>query len=126
MDIQCVTVVLPEKYTHIAPDGSAIRELLELEIGGLAHCTLPKGASGTTSHKTVSELWYCLSGERQIWRRGAKPEVDSLKPGVSVTIPQGTAFQFRNVGPEPLVVLIATIPKWPGRDEARPEPDYWE
>ena len=41
-----------------------------------------------------------------------------LASGVSFDIPLGTQFQFRNTGDEPLSVLIATMPPWPGNDEA--------
>ena len=60
-----------------------------------------------------------LEGQGQVWRReGENEETLDLAPGVSFDIPLGTRFQFRNTGPGPLSVLIATMPPWPGDDEA--------
>jgi mannose-6-phosphate isomerase-like protein (cupin superfamily) len=38
--------------------------------------------------------------------------------GVSVSIPLGTTFQVRSFGHEPLSAIRATMPPWPGNDEA--------
>jgi hypothetical protein len=46
--------------------------------------------------------------------------VADVVPGVSLTIPVETQFQFRNTGQEPLRFVIATMPPWPGADEAVP------
>ena len=35
-----------------------------------------------------------------------------------VTVPLGTAFQFRTLGEAPLVFLAVTMPPWPGAEEA--------
>ncbi len=56
---------------------------------------------------------------------GKKKTVD-LAPGVSLTIPVGTHFQFRCDGFEPLTVLGVTMPPWPGPDEAYAVPGIWE
>ena len=55
-------------------------------------------------------------------RRGA---VVPLLPGTAHSIPLGTQFQFRNPGATPLVVVIVTMPPWPGEDEAVRVPDHW-
>jgi mannose-6-phosphate isomerase-like protein (cupin superfamily) len=47
------------------------------------------------------------------------------KVGVSLTIPVGTHFQFRNAEAVPLRFIIATIPPWPGSDEAVRVEDRW-
>ena len=47
-------------------------------------------------------------------------------PGISLTIPLGAHFQFRNEGKEPLSFIILTIPPWPGEGEAVRVADYWE
>jgi mannose-6-phosphate isomerase-like protein (cupin superfamily) len=61
---------IPAVVDHRAPDGSLIRALLALRGGGLAHCTLPPGGvSSAVVHKTVEEIWYCLSGLGQVWRK---------------------------------------------------------
>jgi mannose-6-phosphate isomerase-like protein (cupin superfamily) len=54
-----------------------------------------------------------------MWRKlGEHEEIVELTPGLSLTIPTGTRFQFRCDGPEPLTVLGATMPPWPGESEA--------
>ena len=122
------TMQLPESYDYLAPDGSEIRELLRGRGGNMAHCVLPPGGmSLTTTHRTVEEIWYCLSGHGQIWRKlGEVERVDDIRPGTSLTIPTGTHFQFRNTGHEPLCIIIACSPPWPGAQESIRVPDYWQ
>jgi mannose-6-phosphate isomerase-like protein (cupin superfamily) len=104
----------------IAPDGSEVRVLCQLSRGGLATFTLPPQAvSRAVAHHTVEEIWYILSGSGRIWRkRGDQQEVVALTAGVSLTIPTGTHFQFRCDGDHPLEVIGATMPPWPGEEEA--------
>lgn len=111
---------LPDDYDYLAPDGSEIRLLLTFAEGGLAHCTLPPGGfSSAVRHKTVEEIWYFLAGRGEVWRRhGEGEEVVEVFGGRSLTIPTGAEFQFRNTGSEPLAFVIATLPAWPGEDEA--------
>jgi hypothetical protein len=46
-------------------------------------------------------------------------DVVKVGPGISLTIPVGTHFQFRNTGSEPFRFIIATMPPWwPGVNEA--------
>jgi mannose-6-phosphate isomerase-like protein (cupin superfamily) len=121
------TKSLPEDH-EITPEGSEIRPLLRLGRGSLAHCTLPDGrTSYAVSHKTIEEIWYCLQGQGQMWRRknGTEDVVD-VGPGVSLTIPTGTHFQFRNTGGEPLRFVIATMPPWPDGGEAVRVQGKWE
>ena len=113
------TTKLPVDYTVLAPDGSEIRELSMLAGGSMAHCTLPPGGvSKSVYHKTVEEIWYFLEGEGEVWRKNDQSEeVTPAVPGVSLTIPVGTHFQFRNTGDAPLVFVLVTMPPWPGEDE---------
>ena len=117
---------LPEKY-DLAPDKSEIRPLLNMKGGGLAHCTLPPhGISLAVRHQTIEEIWYFLQGQGQVWRRqGDQEEIVEVGPGICLTIPTGTHFQFRNTGEEPLCFLIATMPPWPGEQEAVRVQDHW-
>ncbi|MCY4071456.1 MAG: cupin domain-containing protein [Chloroflexi bacterium] len=112
--------VVSDDYDALAPDGSEIRLLQELEGASVVHCTLPVGAvSIPVKHRTVEEIWYFLSGQGQIWReQGGREEVLDARAGISLTIPLGTGFQFRNTGGVPLEFVIATTPPWPGEDEA--------
>lgn len=119
-DLQFVTKALPQGLNYLAPDSSEIRLLPDMNLGGLAHCTLPVGGvSSAVYHKTVEEIWYFLEGQGQVWRKkDDREEVVDVVPGVSLTIPTGTRFQFRNTGNQPLRFVIATMPPWPGPDEA--------
>lgn len=104
----------------VAPDGSDVRVLLGLSGGGMAHFTLAAGqTSRAVAHRTVEEVWYCVGGRGEMWRRqGEREETVALEPGVCLTIPLGTRFQFRAFGPEPLACLGVTMPPWPGEGEA--------
>ena len=96
--------LLPTRHDAIAPDGSQVRLLVRLPGGSMAHFELGPGeVSRPTQHRTVSEAWYIVQGLGRMWRRqnGTEREID-LRPGTALTIPVGTAFQFRNTGREPL------------------------
>ncbi|HEY6733934.1 MAG TPA: hypothetical protein VI256_09075 [Roseiarcus sp.] len=52
-----------------APDGTAVRLLLSLAGGSMAHFELPPGAvSHAVTHRTVEEIWFVVSGRGAIWR----------------------------------------------------------
>lgn len=116
-----------QEHDYLAPDGSEIRLLTQMNGGGLCHCTLPVGAvSSPVYHKTVEEIWYFLSGEGEVWRRSATEEnVVAVRSGTSVSIPRGTAFQFRNTGDVPLLFIDVTIPLFPGPEEAVATDGHW-
>ena len=64
------TVRLANGKTVVAPDGSQIRELVAVAGGSMVHCALPKDAVWMAAvHATVDEVWYCLAGKGQVWRR---------------------------------------------------------
>jgi mannose-6-phosphate isomerase-like protein (cupin superfamily) len=111
-----------------SPAGAEIRFLIENESGGLIHATVPPGqVNRATVHATVSEFWHVLGGRGQIWRRDADGEVmTSLRAGVTIDVPVGTAFQYRCTGAEPLQFLCITMPPWPGNEEASPIEGPWE
>lgn len=104
----------------IAPDGSEVRVLCGLARGGLATFTLaPQAVAKAIRHRTVDELWYVVAGNGRMWRRlGEHEEITPLCPGISLTIPVGTSFQFRCDGDQTLVAVAATMPSWPGEAEA--------
>lgn len=117
----------PEKF-YQAPDGSQIRVLPEMPAASLVHCTLEVGRTSlAVAHKTVSETWQFLGGQGQVWlKQGDDAQEFTVSPGLSLTIPTGTHFQFRNTGNAPLTFLIVTMPPWPGtEDEAYRVEDYW-
>jgi len=121
------TMTLPAAPTVVAPDGSDVRVLLGLDRGGMAHFELRAGqTSRAVAHRTVEEIWYVLAGRGQMWRRaGQHEEVVELEPGVCLTIPLGTHFQFRAAAGHAVSVVAVTMPPWPGPDEALWVPGPW-
>jgi mannose-6-phosphate isomerase-like protein (cupin superfamily) len=119
---------LPDEHDVIAPDGSFVRLLLGRQGGTVAHFELPPAAvSVAVWHRTVEEIWYVVGGRGQMWRSlGEVEDVVDLEPGVCLTIPVGTAFQFRSTGPGPLEVVGVTMPPWPGDGEAVRADGRWE
>ena len=122
------TMTLPVEPDVLAPDGSQVRVLLQLAGGSMAHFRLESGqTSKAVAHRKVEELWYILTGAGEIWRRGAEGEsVVGLAPGVCISIPAGTAFQFRSRGSAPLDAVAVTMPPWPGGDEAYAVDGPWQ
>lgn len=122
------TLRLPTEPDVLAPDGSAVRILLGLEAGGMAHFELPPGQTSlAVTHRTVEEIWYFVSGRGEMWRmQNGREEVVTVEPGVCLTIPLGTHFQFRSLGPQPLGAVGITMPPWPGEHEAVAVPGPWE
>jgi mannose-6-phosphate isomerase-like protein (cupin superfamily) len=104
----------------MAPDGSEVRLLGSLPRGGMAVFRLmPKAVSKAVAHRTVEEIWFFTGGQGRIWRRlGEREEITEIGPGVSITIPTGTHFQFRCDSGEPLEAVAVTMPPWPGSEEA--------
>ena len=114
------TKTLGEGVDATAPDGTAVRLLLSLAGGSMAHFELPAGAvSHAVTHRTVEEIWFVVSGRGAIWRRqGGVESIDPLGPGTSLTIPLGAAFQFRADAGSALAFVAITMPPWPGMEEA--------
>ncbi|MFH0730303.1 MAG: cupin domain-containing protein [Pseudomonadota bacterium] len=121
------TIVLKRNADYLSPDGSEIRCLPVMKGGGICHCTLPAGkTSSAVKHKTVEEIWYFLEGKGEVWRlHNDHTKIVEVGPGISLTIPVGTHFQFRNTGSDPLRFVIATMPPWPGADEAVRVENHW-
>jgi mannose-6-phosphate isomerase-like protein (cupin superfamily) len=111
---------LPAERDAVAPDGSDVRILLGLKAGTMAHFELAPGRTSTAvTHRTVEEIWYFLTGRGRMWRRqDAVEEIVDVYPGLCLTIPQGTHFQFRSFGHEALSAIGVTLPPWPGDGEA--------
>jgi mannose-6-phosphate isomerase-like protein (cupin superfamily) len=112
------TLQISDKPDVIAPDGSEVRVLCRTGRGSMAHFTLPEGAvAKAVAHRTIDEVWYVLSGAGRMWRRDqSHEEVVELRAGVSLTIPQGTHFQFR--ADAPLTAVGTAMPPWTSDDEA--------
>ena len=110
-----------------APDGSEVRLLAAVPRGSMAQFTLAPGAvSKAVAHRTVEEVWLVMRGEGRMWRRlGEDEETVRLEAGVSIAIPVGAHFQFRNDGDGPLDCVGVTMPPWPGMDEAYEVEGAW-
>jgi mannose-6-phosphate isomerase-like protein (cupin superfamily) len=93
----------------------------------MAHFTLVEGSTSVAvHHRTVEEIWYVLSGHGQMWqRRGDEETVAELGAGDCLTIPLGTTFQFRSLGPGTFTALGVTMPPWPGDGEAVRTDGLW-
>ena len=120
------TVLSPQSDAK-SPAGADIQYIMDGLAGNMIHSTVPVGQTNrATVHATVSEFWFVLGGEGEIWRRSGREErITKLRDGVSIDIPVGTAFQYRNVGQEPLKFVCITMPPWPGDDEATHLDGVW-
>src|ERR1700757_4630224 len=118
---------IPATSDAIAPDGSEVRLLGSLPRGSMASFRLaPLAVSKAVTHRTVEEIWYFTAGYGRMWRKlGDREEITEVAPGVSITIPKGTQFQFRCDGGEALDAVAVTMPPWPGADEAYPVTGIW-
>jgi mannose-6-phosphate isomerase-like protein (cupin superfamily) len=121
------TLSIADAKAEVAPDGSTARVLLRLPKGSMAQFELAPGqTSRAVVHRSIDEIWAVIAGSGALWRRqGAREETVALAPGVCLTIPAGTAFQFRCLGDEALRVIGVSLPPWPGADEAQPAAGPW-
>lgn len=119
---------LPVARDQVAPDGSDVRVLLGLKNCLMAHYELAPGhVSTAVTNQTIEEIWFFLSGRGEMWRKKEQlEEIVPVDPGVCITIPLGTHFQFRSFGYEPLAALGVTIPPWPGEGEQIVVYGKWE
>ncbi|MEU8546176.1 cupin domain-containing protein [Streptomyces roseoverticillatus] len=112
-----------------APDGATVRPLCSLPgtASSAQFALAPRQVSKAVSHVSVEEIWFITTGSGEMWRRQyGREEITVLEPGVCLTIPLGTTFQFR-AGPDGLCAVAVTIPPWPDGDpdEARSEAGRW-
>jgi len=122
------TLAAAQAPTVTAPDGARVQVLLSLQGGSMATFTLQPGqVSAAVTHRSVEELWYVIAGRGRMWRRDAVREgIVALEPGVCLSVPLGTAFQFRCDGGAPLRAVAVTMPPWPGADEAVAAQGPWD
>ena len=121
------TLRLPAERTVVAPDGSDVRVLLGAAAGGMAHFELAAGRpAAAVTHRTVEELWDVVAGRGEMWRKlGDVEETVALEPGLCLTIPLGTHFQFRAAPDQAVAAVAVTMPPWPGDGEAVPVRGPW-
>lgn len=119
---------LPVKVDDIAPDGSDVRILLSLKGGSMAHFELAPGETSiAVAHRTIEEIWFFLTGRGEMWRKlKGNGRIVPVEPGVCLTIPVGTQFQFRSFGYKPLAAIGVTMPPWPGEGEAYEVKGRWK
>jgi mannose-6-phosphate isomerase-like protein (cupin superfamily) len=122
------TMTLPPAPDVLAPDGSQVRILLRLQGGSMAHFRLDPGQTSiAVAHRSVEELWYVVSGRGEMWRKQAdRDETVQLAAGSCVSIPVGTAFQFRCSGGDPFEAVAVTMPPWSDADEAYAVDGAWQ
>ena len=121
------TMPLSAAPASVAPDGSDVRALLRLAGGSMACFELAAGTvARAIKHRTVAEVWFVVSGHGEMWRKqDEREEIVVLEPGVCLTIPVGTHFQFRASVSEAVVVIGVAMPPWPGEGEAVPVAGPW-
>jgi len=122
------TTILPVVPDAKSPAGADIRFLMDGKTGNMIHSTVPPyQVNKATVHATVSEFWYVLEGQGEIWRDdGVESNISVLTPGTSIDIPVGTAFQYRNVSEKDLKFICIAMPPWPGDSEASYVKGIWQ
>jgi mannose-6-phosphate isomerase-like protein (cupin superfamily) len=118
----------PVEPSFLADDGSIIRTMPH--VGGVqsVQCLLPKeGVIQACRHKTVSQIWYVIAGEGDMWLKDTTgtESVTPLKKGVALTVPLGYSFQFRNTGKSDLEIFIVNATPWSGAGELIPVTNHW-
>ncbi len=119
---------LPDTPDAKSPAGADIRFMMDGATGNMIHSTVPPHQTNrATVHHTVSEFWYVLEGEGEIWRNnGTDSSVTKLVKGTAIDIPVGTRFQYRNSGANELKFICIAMPPWPGDNEATYVDGVWE
>ena len=123
------TAALPDLPDAIAPDGAEVRLLCRVAGGSMAHFRLPPGGVLEGGHAPERRGALVRDGRRRravATRAGRRRRSLPLRPGVSVSIPVGTEFQFRAAAGSEVAVVGVTMPPWPGDDEAMPTSGPWE
>lgn len=121
------TQSLPNKPDKMSPAGASVRILIQSDTGGMIHSTLePHQITKAVCHKSVNEFWFVLSGQGEVWRKeGNQEAITELTAGVTIDIPIGTHFQYRNTGNEEFKFICVTMPPWPGHHESIYVAGYW-
>ena len=127
-EIELKSKVIPDSPDAKSPAGAEIRFMMDGDTGNMIHSTVPPNQTNrATVHSTVSEFWYILEGEGEIWRDdGTSDSVTPLVSGTAIDIPVGTKFQYRNCGEAELKFICIAMPPWPGDSEATHVDGLWE
>lgn len=113
--------------TAVAPDGSNVEILLGLDALSTARFTFPaRSISAAVRHRTVSEIWFFLTGIGHFWTSSGPDEGIEVSPGVSISVAPGESFQVRSTSDDELSAFGVTSPGWPGDGEAEIVKGPWE
>ena len=122
------TALLAAQPTRTAPSRNVnIRMLPNLPSGEITHAEMiTKLTSKPAFMDKLTEFFYVLEGEGQLWRRaGNEEEVIQLKPGRCVSMPPGVHFQYQCTEP-PLRFLVVVAPRWDHRYWHEASEGYWD
>ena len=122
------STTLPTNPDSRSPAGADICFMMSGPTGNMIHSTVPPHQVNKAAvHATVSEFWYILEGEGEIWRNdGTNSDITPLVAGTAIDIPAGTEFQYRNKTSGELKFICIAMPPWPGNDEATYVDGVWE
>lgn len=122
------TKPVSSKPDDVALDGSEVRVLCRTRCGSMAHFTLaPKAVSKAIVLPDLEEIWYFISGRGRMWRQIAgRDETVDVRPGVCISIPAGTHFQFRSDDFQLLSAVGITMPPWEKQYEGSVVKGLWD
>ena len=116
--IEQLVIRRSKEHQFIAPDGTRGRQLANLPEGNMSCYEQDPGIiSHAQLHRVVSEVWQITHGVGEIWLKlpNGQELTSTVLPGVSIAIPAGTAFQFKNLSEtEVFKFTVVTMPPWPG------------
>lgn len=93
---------------------------------GAFHAAAPCGLKGHGTSYRRGGLVLCLGPWADVARSHDHEEILDVEPGVAITIPVGTCFQFRSLSHEPLTAVGITMPPWPDESEAFAVEGIWD
>jgi mannose-6-phosphate isomerase-like protein (cupin superfamily) len=125
---QWSTAILPTSATRTAPSGNVeIRILPHFESGEITHAFVgSRSTSRPAFMEKITEFFYVLDGEGELWRRsGKEEEIVRLNPRRCVSMPAGVHYQFRCVNP-PMILLVVVAPRWDMNQWHEVPEGFWE
>lgn len=113
------TITTPSDVETLAFDWGDIHILSEPRVTGAQGCSfgatevLPGGGHERHNHSGAEQIIYVLSGEGEQMVDDQPPV--KIGPGACVFIPEGVYHSTRNIGGEPMRVIIVYTPAGPER-----------
>lgn len=107
------------------PHGSEIRPLIDRTTSAITQCSLaeevlPPGCAVTPHHhRQLEEIYYIVAG-RGVMQVGE--EERDVGAGDAVYIPRGHRHTLKNIGMEPMKIVLVCGPAFFTADEVRDEP----